>query len=84
MSPLKRHLLTVALIVALLAPPIGLAVADEAGQPATATDAAAPAAETGTGTAESAPDCGCGARSPGQLLETQRDVEEAAAVEPGS
>jgi hypothetical protein len=82
MSPLKRHVLTVALIVALLAPPIGLAVADEAGQPATATDAAAPAAETGT--AETDPDCGCGARSPGQLLETQRGVEEAVAAEPGS
>lgn len=74
--------LTAALALVLLGLTAGMAVADEAAPPAAEAEAAAvePAPEA----AKADEDCGCGARSPGQLLETQRELEEAVSADPGS
>ena len=82
MKPPFRLPLTVALALALLVPAIGMAVADEAAQPAAEAAAASTAPEPQATEADS--DCGCGARSPAQLLETQRELEEAVSADPGS
>lgn len=87
MKPLFRLHLAIVLALALLVSAIGPAAADEAAQPAVETDAAAtvPAPDATEGDATDADeDCGCGARSPGQLLETQRDVNQAITADPGS
>lgn len=81
MKPLFRLLLTVTLALALLAPATGMVVAEEAIQPAAEDDAAVTEPEPPVIEADT--DCGCGARSPGQLLETQRRMIETTA-EPGS
>lgn len=81
MKPLVRLCLTVALVLPLLGPTTGTAMADETAKPTAETDAAA--AEPAPETAAADADCGCGARSPGQLLETQRRMIDTTA-EPGS
>ncbi len=70
------------LVVALALPLAGMSLcrADEASLPPTEAE---PAAAEPAAVATEA-DCGCGARSPGQLLETQQEVNEAITAEPGS
>lgn len=87
MKPFFRLHLPVVLALALMVPAIGPAAADEAAQPAVEPDAATtePAPDATEADATDADeDCGCGARSPGQLLETQREVNQAITADPGS
>ncbi len=72
MRPRSCLLPSVLLALAMLVPAIGAAGADEAAEPTTEADPAViePAPEA----TPAAPDCGCEARSPAQLLETQRRV----------
>lgn len=81
MKPLFRLHFMVVVVLALLVPAIGMAAADEAAQPAAEVDAAVTEPEPPVIEADT--DCGCGARSPARLLETQRRMIDTTA-EPGS
>lgn len=76
-----RLLLPFAMMLAIFIAGSGPSFADEATAPTTDPAEAATDPEV-TATAPK-PDCGCGARSPGQLLETQRRMIETS-TEPGS
>ena len=77
-----RLLLPLGVMLILPLAGMGPSSADEAAAPT--TEAAEAATEPASAATEADPDCGCGARSPAQLLETQQDVNEAVSAGSGS